>query len=97
MKERDKKCVQCGTTLNLTCGHLITRSKYSVRWTLLNCHCQCRNCNFKHEFQPEHFQLWFINKFGLKKYKDLVAQSNQIKHYSRTELFNLLKQLKHET
>lgn len=76
VRKRDKRCVQCGTTENLTCGHLITRSKYKVRWNLQNCHAQCRNCNLSHEYNPHPYIEWFITRFGLQTYKDLIRESN---------------------
>lgn len=50
--KRDKKCLVCGTTQNLTCGHLFSRVAYSTRWDLRNCYAQCLSCNLKHEYDP---------------------------------------------
>lgn len=49
---RDKKCIVCGTTKDLTCGHVFSRSAYSTRWDLSNCYAQCWPHNFSHEFDP---------------------------------------------
>ena len=49
---RDGKCIVCGTTQNLTCGHLFSRVAYSTRWDLDNCYAQCLSCNLKHEYDP---------------------------------------------
>lgn len=49
---RDKKCIQCGTTQNLTCGHLFSRVAYSTRWDLGNCYAQCLSHNMRHEYDP---------------------------------------------
>lgn len=91
IRKRDKRCITCGHTEQLTNSHLITRSKYSVRWSELNCHCQCRGCNMLHEFQPEHYTNWFIKKYGLKKYQNLILESNQTKKFTDTELEGLIK------
>jgi hypothetical protein len=94
VRKRDGRCVQCGTTENLTCGHLITRSKYKVRWNLQNCHCQCRNCNLSHEYNPHPFTQWFIERFGLQAYKDLNRESNRDdKRFSDLDLKNKLEYL----
>jgi hypothetical protein len=50
--KRDGKCIVCGTTQNLTPGHLFSRVAYSTRWDLDNVYAQCLNCNFRHESDP---------------------------------------------
>lgn len=72
---RDGQCVQCGTTNRLTNGHLITRSCYSVRWDLRNCNCQCSGHNFAHENHPEYYTDWYIKRFGVADYEELVSDS----------------------
>ena len=82
IRKRDKYCITCGSPANLTNSHLITRSKHATRWVELNCHCQCRGCNYRHEFQPEIYTTWFLNKYGEKQYAELVLESNTIKKYT---------------
>lgn len=100
VRQRHPFCVQCGTSERLTCGHLITQGKYSTRWdigngdTPGNCFCQCQGCNMKHEYQPEHFTLWFIREYGRDEYENLVARSNKLKKWTNAELTDLLTQLK---
>lgn len=90
IRNRDKKCVVCHKTDRLTNGHLITRAKYSVRWSELNCSCQCSGCNYTHEFNPHIYVNWFIGKYGLKKYQALIAESNQIKKFTDSDLETLI-------
>ena len=71
---RDKKCVVCGSTNKLGCGHLFTRTYYSTRWDLQNCHAQCRNCNFRHEHDPYPYTEYYLNKFGKQSYDLLHAR-----------------------
>ena len=52
VKLRDVKCIVCGTTQKITCGHLFTRAAYSTRWDLDNTFAQCLSCNFRHEYDP---------------------------------------------
>lgn len=86
IRQRDKKCVQCGKVEQLTCGHLLTRAKYSVRWNEGNAFGQCAGENMKHEFQPEHYTLWYINKFGLQSYEQLVTDSNKLSKFTNSDL-----------
>jgi hypothetical protein len=64
--ERDGKCVVCGTTNNLTCGHLFSRVAYSTRWDLDNCYAQCLSCNLKHEYDPYPMMKVIEEKLGKK-------------------------------
>lgn len=93
VRKRDGKCVVCGSTQNLTCGHLITRNCKIIRWELTNNNCQCRSCNFTHEFRPERYTSWWVNKYGLDAYNELVRLSNQTKKWTVFELEDLKKNL----
>lgn len=84
-------CVTCGTTRNPTCSHLITSVKASTRFDPLNCVCQCKSCNYEHEYRPEKYTAWWLNKYGLAAYNDLVAKSNQVKKHTREELREIIR------
>lgn len=92
-------CVTClfrkgiKNTSLLSPGHLITRRKKTVRWDMENVFTQCTGCNCLHEYQPEHFTLWFITTFGKDKYEELVLRSNTPRHFSRLTLMELREQL----
>lgn len=84
VRKRDMCCVLCSSTARLQCGHLITRSKQSVRWDLTNCNAQCASCNLSHEYNPHPYTAWWITRYGLGAYKELVRRSNVIvKRYDR--------------
>ena len=87
-------CFICGKTGYdrdgvLQCGHLITRSKHSVRWDERNAACQCSGCNRSHEFQPEIFTALWIEHHGVDAYHKLVYDSNQIVKRSVEEINDL--------
>ena len=94
VRARDKKCITCGSTERLTCGHLFSRVAYSTRWDLTNCWCQCWGCNYRHEFDPYPFQRWFAAKFGQKKLDELWAKFHQVKKFKTFELIELHDKLK---
>lgn len=87
---RDGRCVTCGKTDSLQCGHLITRARYGVRWDLLNCAVQCAGCNLRHEFNPEIYTNWFLRKYGLNEYQSLCHRSETQGKYSIGELEGIL-------
>ena len=94
VRARDKRCVCCGSMERLTDGHLITRNCKIIRWDLTNNNCQCASCNFTHEFRPERYTEWWIKKYGLDAYEELVAQSKLTKKWTIEELENIKINLK---
>lgn len=93
---RDVICVcpppNNGHSQVLQCGHLITRSKLSVRFDLLNLSCQCSSCNLVHEFMPHRYINWFIGAFGLDKYLSLCEVSEKVVKMQIYELQELYEQ-----
>ena len=71
---RDMRCVQCGSTTNLTNGHLFSRVAYSTRWDDTACYCQCKNCNLRHEYDPYPFTKVFLDIHGQAWVDDLHSR-----------------------
>ena len=92
IRNRDKRCVLCGTTLNLTCGHLIKRGKKAVRWSEINCFCLCSGCNYRDNFDHDIYVAWFIRKYGEENYLYLVERSRGVFKPSREYLNAIIKQ-----
>lgn len=89
---RDKKCVTCGSTQQLGCGHVFSRSHYATRWDLENCHAQCWKCNYNarwHDtvFYPE----WYRDKVGDEKFKELYYKWKTTSHFKIYELKGMLE------
>lgn len=80
IRERDNYvCFTCGRIGSkrdgvMQCGHLMTRSAYSTRWTEENAFCQCAACNLRHEYDPNPFILRFIACKGYDAYNELYKQ-----------------------
>jgi len=72
----DGKCVFCGKREINQVFHIITRSKYSVRWDEDNAFGSCGRCNLVNEFNPHPFIAKYIKMKGLEQYKKLVELSN---------------------
>lgn len=103
---RDGKCIVCGTTKNLTPGHLFSRVAYSTRWDLDNVYAQCLNCNFRHEsdpypmtqavlkYQEMYNQVWKDSNEWLANLHMTYVTPHKFKTYQLEELYNeLSKQL----
>lgn len=89
VRKRDKRCVCCGSTERLQCGHLIKRGKASTRFDLMNCNAQCSRCNFRHNHYPEHYTNWFLTIYDATTFRGLVHQSLQPKKWTYEELTEL--------
>lgn len=87
---RDGKCVICGSTEQLTNGHLFTRGHKSTRWDDLNCHGQCWPENFKHEFDPHPYTSWFIRTYGIEVYDELHRKHTTIRKWTRLDLEDMI-------
>lgn len=84
---RDGRCVQCGTTEKLTCGHVLSRRSHATRWSLLNCHAQCWPHNFAHgSHSPVPYFQWFIKQFGQPIFDDMYREWAKGRKFSTPEL-----------
>lgn len=75
-------------------GHLISRTRESVRWDLYNVNEQCSGDNMLHEFFPHKYISWFIEKFGLEQYNRLCEDAVKVQKLQLYELQELFDQLK---
>lgn len=73
VRERDKRCIVCGSTVGLQCGHYIRRGVWRWRWDLENCNAQCPTCNSRHEEDPEPYRRAMVAKYGLDTVEGLEA------------------------
>lgn len=92
IRARDgNKCVICGSTNNVQCGHLIRRGKGVLRWDHRNCNAQCAKCNYKHEYYPEPYTNWWLKKYDATEYDLMVSLCNIEFKYNRTEIEEKIK------
>jgi hypothetical protein len=97
VKARDGHCVNCGTTQNLSPGHLFSRIAYSTRWDLDNIFCQCIPCNFRHESNPFPLMEYARIKLGEQGVEDLhykYVTPHKFKTFELEELYNSLEKIK---
>lgn len=96
IRNRDKQCVlhseKCSSVLQ--CGHLIRRGKRAVRFSEVNCNALCSFCNYKDNFEHDHYVMWFIKKHGADKYEELLEKSKVIYKFTRDELNEIIDKYK---
>lgn len=91
IRELDQRCVQCGSTNELTAGHVLTAAFKSTKYDEMNTFGQCKGCNLKHEHHPELYHQWYINTFGLEAFDELVRKHWTITKYTRADLEGIIE------
>lgn len=91
-KEFGTRCSLCEEDNHgLMWCHLISATKYATRWDPINIYAQCRGCNFRHEFHPQYYTAWWINRHGEEAYQALVRKSSQPANYKSKDLKLILE------
>lgn len=88
-------CFTCGRhppEVVAQAGHLISRTKYPIRWDERNLYCQCSGCNKIHEYTPDIYRRKWesIIRGGRDQYEKLVDLSfdkNKITRSMMVELY----------
>lgn len=69
IRERDGKCLFCGSEENLTCSHFYNRNKKSLRFHPDNCDTLCVRCHQKVEGDKAgYYREWKIKRLGEAKF-----------------------------
>lgn len=66
-RKREPACICCGSTEELTNGHLFSRRHYATRFDVTpdgNCHTQCWPCNKRHQSNKDPYTFAFVKRFG---------------------------------
>lgn len=90
-------CEKCGTTENLQCSHVHSRTYLNLRWDTQNAKCMCYRCHFFfwHKKPIEAIE-WFVGKFGQERLDYLNRQKQFKVKYSVQNLQMLLLGLKEQ-
>jgi len=91
IRERDRTCLQCKEVKRpmrgiLNAGHVLTCVPHSTKWDEANVFGQCAGCNFRHEHHPQEMILWYIQKFGLVSFEELIKLHNTTIKFTVTDL-----------
>lgn len=58
VRERDGRCLSCGSTDFLQCAHIISRSYKAIRTDFDNAVALCRRCHVRYTHQPLEWKDW---------------------------------------
>ncbi len=97
VRERNKRCVMCGSVTKLGNGHVFSRRSNSLRWDIRpdgNCHTQCWKHNYLHSIRdPYAYYQWYIEKFGKKRFDELYSEWHTIRKFSMPDLEEMYEEL----
>src|SRR3990167_7578217 len=75
IRNRDKRCLKCGTKENLQCAHIFSRTARSVRWNALNALTLCYKCHlFWAHKNPIEFTEFVKHYLGEQDFASLKKQ-----------------------
>lgn len=94
IRKRDKKCVTCGSTQNLQCGHYISRSCNQLRYDEVNCHAQCMPCNVFKRGAMDQYAIFLQQTYGPEILYWLSAEKNKLKQWKVNELETIISNYK---
>lgn len=68
IRNRDKQCVTCGSRVTLQAGHFWHGV---LDFDEMNVNAQCSGCNHFRSGNLAKYSIYLIDKYGIKKFKDL--------------------------
>ena len=79
IRNRDKKCVKCGSVKNLQASHIISRRKRSTRWLPENGKTLCYGCHiFWWHKEPVEAAAWIKSYLGAAALRKLQNKAVKI-------------------
>lgn len=93
---RTPYCVLCGENnwRVLEAGHFWHRAMPPTEFDLLNLNTLCRDCNGRHESDPEPYRNFILNKLGQKVYDQLEWRAHSNLKVGYIDLLNLREEMR---
>jgi len=91
-------CITCGAYMPSTeiqNGHYIKRRHMATRFSLMNCHCQCEQCNNDEARTDSIYREKMIELYGLEAVEGLERLKNLDVKYSESDLKEIIQKYKH--
>ena len=86
-------CIVCGSTEEITNGHLFSRKIHATRFDIHpegNCQPQCWRDNQAHQFNKDPYTFAFVNKYGSEAFATLRDRAYSGKRFETFELRELV-------
>lgn len=90
------RCVTCGeqdSWKSVDCGHFISRGKIGTRFSVKNCHPQCRRCNRVLKGNLKQYETYLRIRYGVDIVDELKIMSrNSLKTYEIDDMIKFYKE-----
>lgn len=86
IRERDRACVTCGSTLKLQNGHFVSRSINILRYSEVNCNAQCCACNVFKSGNMVEYSAFMRRKHGPDIIEKLLKAKQTLYQFKRSDL-----------
>jgi len=90
-------CVTCGQRFSfkeLQAGHAIGQRNNSILFDEELVNAQCGGCNFYRNGEYAKYSVWFIKRYGLKRWEEKVELSKELRKYSKNDLIEIREEYK---
>lgn len=93
IRKRDKNtCFTCGAKGKyMQCGHFVPRQHNSLRYSEINCHCQCVACNVFKKGNMDEYADRLEDKYGFGIIQKLKETKHKIKQFKSSDLEEIIK------
>ena len=88
------KCCTCGEYHDwkrLDNGHFIKRQHMGLRYSEVNCHAQCRKCNWLGQGEDAKYERFIIKKYGQHTLNQILYQKTKTVQFTEFELDEMIK------
>lgn len=79
IRQRDGKCLRCGTLEGLTCSHYHGRGKSATRFDPINCIALCWTCHQEWEGPKSDYTTFMIDRIGVDAFLALTLRAGEYK------------------
>lgn len=96
VRERDGKCIVCGSTEKLCCSHFYGKcARPATRWDTDNAYAMCSACHYRHHHGTEaDYAVILFGKYGESFMVDLMNKSLVQVNYTREDYNNMIAKYK---
>ena len=88
-KQKACRCISCGRivpTTRIDCGHYINRQHMALRFSEMNCHAQCHDCNRFDEGNNSAYRNALVKMYGENAVVVLEAQKYATRKWTVPEI-----------
>ena len=94
VRQRDGRCVTCGSLQGLQCSHFYSRRHLAIRFDLRNCNAMCSGCNQRHNRDRKPYERYMVKTYGAAAIAELDGLRTGLEKVADEELREMLERYK---